>query len=116
MADDDARFAELEPHPERGPDTEEWQILAGPAIGAAAGLLLGIVVLVMVDQAHAIGNASSPVTRFGLPGLGAILGFVVGMLLSAPGRGGAHAPVRDRRDPHRNRAAAGEHPDLVERR
>ena len=116
MADHDPRFVELDPHPQQGPDTEERRIITGPVLGAAIGLVAGIVVLVVADRANVVGDASNPAAWFGLPGVGAIIGFVVGMLLSAAGRSGEDAPVRDRRYLRRRRAATSEHLDLVERR
>ena len=107
---------ELEPHPERGPDNEERRIVAGPVIGAAAGLAIGIVVLVVVDRANIVGNASNPAAWFGLPALGAVIGFVLGLLLSVAGRSSEDAPLRDRRYLRRRRSATSEHPDLIDPR
>ena len=116
MAEHDQRFVELDPHPERGPDGEERRIFAGPVIGAAAGLVVGIVVLIVVDRANIVGNASNPAAWFGLPALGTVIGFVLGMLLSVAGRSDEDAPVRDRRYLRRRRSATSEHPDLIEPR
>jgi hypothetical protein len=79
----------------------------GIALGAAVGLAVGIVALLVIDGFRTSGDDSSPqVLVFGLPGFTAIVGGVLGWLLSGiPEAAVVDAPVRDRRFAREGRAA-----------
>ncbi|SRR5690348_7290288 len=90
--------------PEAGPpDADERRRrrrrhLTLASAGGAAGLAIGVILVVLVSRARQTGSwADAPVFLFGLPALLLIGGTVVGTLLSmAPESADVDAPVRDR--------------------
>jgi hypothetical protein len=106
MAQEDRRFVKLDDDPEHGPSpADSERVLVGPVTGAIAGFVVGLVILLVADRAGTVGDASNPATLFGLPLAGAVIGLMLGLLLSVVGRSTEDAPVRDRRYLHRRHAA-----------
>ncbi len=75
------------------------------AAGAAVGVTLGIVLVVLVDRGRITGSDSNAAVFLGLPVGLAVIGTILGLLLSLAGRSHRDAPVREWRHVVRRRAA-----------
>jgi hypothetical protein len=92
---------EYDHRPKRAPSTEGERDTTPAAIGAVAGLVVGV----MLDLAFGwFGSGSSPLTVLLVPIAATVIGLTMGLLLSVPERG-LDAPAPDRPFPRRRRAS-----------
>src|SRR3954447_14430344 len=96
---------------EAGGDRRRTRRAIGVLGGAAVGVLVAILVLVLTDSWHTTGNDSNPaVYVFGLPVFTGIAGAVMGWFFSGRGEGNVvDAPVREPRFAAAGRAATSIH-------
>jgi hypothetical protein len=92
---------EYDHRPKRAASTGSERDITPAAIGAVAGLVVGV----MLDLAFGwFGSGSSPLTVLLVPIAATVIGLTMGMLLSVPERG-LDAPAPDRRPFPRHRRA-----------
>ena len=109
----DQRYIQFEEDPRQGPPAEAERVLSEPAIGAIAGLVIGILVDLVFDR---FGGGSNALSVLAVHAAAVVIGLVMGMLLSVAGRSRLDAPVRERRLLRQNRAGTTERPEPIERR
>ncbi len=86
---------------------ERRRMVVAAAAGAMFGIVLGAVLVMLVDRGRITGTASHASVFVGLPLSLAVIGAVLGLLLSLAGRSRPDAPVREWRYVLRRRAATG---------